>query len=136
MSSSSSFITKLKSIIGPVELTWKTAQDYSLLLLGALVQAEATPGRGFIRHHNLRRTTTVEANLDKAITDTTVANDIVKTEWEKIRAQHPGIDLDILATITSPAGSVLCLLQRYRLFQKAGCICEGCRSALSRGNLR
>ncbi|MDO9031875.1 MAG: efflux RND transporter permease subunit [Hydrogenophaga sp.] len=62
--------------------------------LGALVQAEATPGRGFIRHHNLRRTTTVEANLDKAITDTTVANDIVKTEWEKIRAQHPGIDLD------------------------------------------
>ncbi len=41
MSSSSSFINKLKSIIGPVELTWKTAQDYSLLLLGALVQAFA-----------------------------------------------------------------------------------------------
>ena len=41
MSSSPSFINKLKSIIGPVELTWKTAQDYSLLLLGALVQAFA-----------------------------------------------------------------------------------------------
>jgi uncharacterized membrane-anchored protein YitT (DUF2179 family) len=41
MSSSSPFINKLKSIIGPVELTWKTAQDYSLLLLGALVQAFA-----------------------------------------------------------------------------------------------
>ena len=41
MSSSSPFINKLKSIIGPVELTWKTAQDYSLLLLGALIQAFA-----------------------------------------------------------------------------------------------
>jgi uncharacterized membrane-anchored protein YitT (DUF2179 family) len=41
MSSSSPFINKLKSIIGPIELTWKTAQDYSLLLLGALVQAFA-----------------------------------------------------------------------------------------------
>jgi LPXTG-motif cell wall-anchored protein len=41
MSSSSPIINKLKSIIGPVELTWKTAQDYSLLLLGALVQAFA-----------------------------------------------------------------------------------------------
>jgi uncharacterized membrane-anchored protein YitT (DUF2179 family) len=41
MSSSSSFINKFKSIIGPVELTWKTAQDYSLLLVGALLQALA-----------------------------------------------------------------------------------------------
>ncbi|MDP2416047.1 MAG: efflux RND transporter permease subunit [Hydrogenophaga sp.] len=62
--------------------------------LGALVQAEAAPGRGFIRHYNLRRTTTVEANLDKEITDTKVANDLIKAGWETIRAQHPGVDLD------------------------------------------
>ena len=62
--------------------------------LGALVQAEAAPGRGFIRHYNLRRTITVEANLDKDITDTTVANDTIKAEWEQIRARHPGVDLD------------------------------------------
>jgi len=62
--------------------------------LGALVQAEATPGRGFIRHYNLRRTTTVEANLDKEITDTKEANDLIKAGWETIRAQHPGVDLD------------------------------------------
>ena len=62
--------------------------------LGALVQAEAAPGRGFIRHYNLRRTTTVEANLDKDITDTKVANDLIKAGWETIRAQHPGVDLD------------------------------------------
>ncbi len=62
--------------------------------LGALVNAEAAPGRGFIRHYNLRRTITVEANLDKEVTDTKVANDAIKAGWEKIRTDHPGIDLD------------------------------------------
>lgn len=62
--------------------------------LGELVDVEAQAGRGFIRHYNLRRTITVEANLDKDITDTKVANDMVKAGWERIRAQHPGIDLD------------------------------------------
>jgi multidrug efflux pump subunit AcrB len=68
--------------------------DGSVTRLGALVQAEAVPGRGFIRHYNLRRTTTVEANLDKEVTDTKVANDFIKAEWENIRVRHPGIDLD------------------------------------------
>ncbi len=36
-----SFIQKFKSLIGPIDLTWKTAQDYALLLAGALVQAFA-----------------------------------------------------------------------------------------------
>ncbi|TNF60587.1 MAG: efflux RND transporter permease subunit [Burkholderiales bacterium] len=62
--------------------------------LGSLVEAESVPGRGFIRHYNLRRTVTVEANLDKEITDTKEANDIIKAEWEKIRTRHPGVDLD------------------------------------------
>ncbi|MBS3997798.1 MAG: efflux RND transporter permease subunit, partial [Hydrogenophaga sp.] len=62
--------------------------------LGALVTAEASPGRGFIRHYNLRRTTTVEANLDKEITDTQAANNAIRAGWEDIRAQHPGVDLD------------------------------------------
>ena len=58
------------------------------------MRAEASPGRGFIRHYNLRRTTTVEANLDKNVTDTREANDRIKAGWQQIRAQHPGIDLD------------------------------------------
>lgn len=62
--------------------------------LGALVQAEVAPGRGFIRHYNLRRTITVEANLDKEVTDTRAANDLIKAGWEKVRVQHPGVDLD------------------------------------------
>ena len=35
------FINKLRSMIGPVHLTWKTLKDYGLLLAGALVQAFA-----------------------------------------------------------------------------------------------
>lgn len=62
--------------------------------LGALVQAEASPGRGFIRHYNLRRTVTVEANLDKDVTDTRDANARIRAAWEAQRAQHPGVDLD------------------------------------------
>ncbi len=62
--------------------------------LGTLVQADVSPGRGFIRHYNLRRTITVEANLDKDVTDTRAANQTIRAEWERIRAQHPGIDLD------------------------------------------
>lgn len=30
---------KLRAAVGPIELNWKTAQDYGLLLVGALVQA-------------------------------------------------------------------------------------------------
>ena len=30
---------KLRAAVGPIELNWKTAQDYGLLLLGALIQA-------------------------------------------------------------------------------------------------
>ena len=62
--------------------------------LGALVDAEVEPGRGFIRHYNLRRTITVEANLDREITDTRQANQMIREGWERIRTEHPGVDLD------------------------------------------
>jgi multidrug efflux pump subunit AcrB len=62
--------------------------------LGQLVDVEVVASRGIIRHYNLRRTITVEANLDRTQTDTTVANERILAGWEAIRAQHPGIDLD------------------------------------------
>jgi len=65
-----------------------------LARLGDMVTVQETPGRGVIRHYNLRRTISVQANLDKDITDTRRANQIVAQGWEQIRTQHPGIDLD------------------------------------------
>jgi multidrug efflux pump subunit AcrB len=62
--------------------------------LGQLVDAQSQNGRGFIRHHNLRRTVTVEANLDKDITDTALANAMIQDAWTALRSQHPNVDLD------------------------------------------
>jgi multidrug efflux pump subunit AcrB len=68
--------------------------DGSITRLGALVETEMKVGRGFIRHYNLRRTITVEANLDKTLIDTPEANQVIREGWEKIRSQHPEVDLD------------------------------------------
>lgn len=68
--------------------------DGRMTRLGALVETEVKIGRGFIRHYNLRRTITVEANLDKTVIDTPAANAQIKDDWEKIRARHPNVDLD------------------------------------------
>ena len=65
-----------------------------LARLGDMVQAELTPGRGVIRHYNLRRTISVEGNLDKDITDTRRANQMIQDQWKAIRADHPSVDLD------------------------------------------
>jgi multidrug efflux pump subunit AcrB len=62
--------------------------------LGALAAADTRASKGVIRHYNLRRTITVEADLDKSLTDTVEANAIVQREWAKVRTQYPGVDLD------------------------------------------
>ena len=62
--------------------------------LGALVEPETSPTRGLIKHYNLRRTITVEANLDKELTDTAKANDMLKVGWAGIQHDHPNISLD------------------------------------------
>jgi len=62
--------------------------------LGALVEPQTGPTRGLIKHYNLRRTITVEANLDKELTDTAKANDMLKVGWAGIQHDHPNISLD------------------------------------------
>jgi multidrug efflux pump subunit AcrB len=62
--------------------------------LGNLVNEKPQPGKGVIRHHNLRRSISVDGDLDKTLTDTVAANRIVRAEWEKIRKQFPNVDLD------------------------------------------
>ena len=62
--------------------------------LRQLVQIETRTSRGIIKHYGLKRSVTVTADLDKTLTDTGKANDILKTEWKKIRLQHPNADLD------------------------------------------
>jgi multidrug efflux pump subunit AcrB len=62
--------------------------------LRELLHAETGPSLGNIRHYNFRRTITVEADLDKTLTDTVAANREIVEAWEQIRGGYPSIDLD------------------------------------------
>ncbi|WP_310451420.1 efflux RND transporter permease subunit [Sulfuritalea sp.] len=62
--------------------------------LRALVTEETRLGKGVIKHYNLRRAITVEADLDKTVTDTVAANRIIAAEWKKLAVQFPNTDID------------------------------------------
>lgn len=62
--------------------------------LGALVEAEARIAKGLIRHYDLRRAITVEADLDKTLTDTLAANERLRAVWAAEAARFPGVAID------------------------------------------
>ncbi len=62
--------------------------------LRALVVEETRIGKGVIKHYNLRRAITVEADLDKTVTDTVAANKLIAAEWKKLAVQFPNTDID------------------------------------------
>jgi multidrug efflux pump subunit AcrB len=62
--------------------------------LGALVRAETKTGPGVIKHYNLMRSITVEADLDKNITDTVAADRLIQQAWPLVAAQFPNVSLD------------------------------------------
>lgn len=62
--------------------------------LGALLVPEERKSPGLIRHWNLRRAITVEADIAPGTTDTVAANAMLREGWEKIRGQFPNADLD------------------------------------------
>ena len=64
------------------------------IALDELVQSEARPSNNSIRHYNFRRTITVEADLDKTLTDTVTANREIQERWDQIAERYPSIDLD------------------------------------------
>ncbi|MEN8170205.1 MAG: efflux RND transporter permease subunit [Pseudomonadota bacterium] len=68
--------------------------DGSEMALGELVDNRVEYGRSNIRHHNLRRAITLEADLDKGVVDTVSANARLLEEWQAIASNHPGINLD------------------------------------------
>jgi multidrug efflux pump subunit AcrB len=62
--------------------------------LGALVRAETKTGAGVIKHYNLVRAITVEADLDKTVTDTVEADRLIQAAWPQVAAQFPNVSLD------------------------------------------
>jgi multidrug efflux pump subunit AcrB len=47
-----------------------------------------------IKHYNLRRSITVEADLDRKRTDTVAANNAIRAAWDKTKARYPATTLD------------------------------------------
>jgi len=62
--------------------------------LGALVTMETGSAPGNIRHWNLRRAVTVEADIDPEVTNTVQVNRDIQAAWQELRAEFPGTDLD------------------------------------------
>ncbi|MFN3752153.1 MAG: efflux RND transporter permease subunit [Thiobacillus sp.] len=62
--------------------------------LGALVHAETRIGSGGIKHYNLKRAITLEANLDKARLDTVAANARIAAAWDAMEARFPNTRID------------------------------------------
>jgi multidrug efflux pump subunit AcrB len=62
--------------------------------LDALLLAEERSSPGLIRHWNLRRAITVEADLDSEQIDTVQANRLLREHWERLRGGFPNTDLD------------------------------------------
>ena len=62
--------------------------------LGQLVTQRTGTGKGTIRHYNLRRSITVEADLDKEVIDTVAANRAIQAAWENVKTRYPATSLD------------------------------------------
>ncbi|MCL4759163.1 MAG: efflux RND transporter permease subunit [Rhodocyclaceae bacterium] len=62
--------------------------------LGTLVDAETRTAKGYIRHYQLKRAITVEAELDRERTDTVEANRLLKAAWEGMQSRFPNVTLD------------------------------------------
>lgn len=69
--------------------------DGSSISLGQLLHHDAGRGKGNIRHYNLRRAITVEAELDKQQLDTPTAIRLIREQWQqRYAADYTDIDLD------------------------------------------
>jgi len=62
--------------------------------LGALVDAQPRKSPGLIRHWNLRRAITVEADLVEGGINAVEANRLLVEGWDEVRGRFPNTDLD------------------------------------------
>lgn len=68
--------------------------DGGRIPLTELVEQDTQPSEGSIRHYNFRRTITIQADIDRAQTDTVQANNYLREQWAQLQAQYPGVSLD------------------------------------------
>lgn len=69
-------------------------QQGRLVPLSTLVDTETTPGRSAIRHYNLKRAISLEADINETKLDTLAANQLVRDHWLTFADDYPSITLD------------------------------------------
>jgi tetratricopeptide (TPR) repeat protein len=70
--------------------------DGGSVSLRQLLHYEVIRGKGNIRHYNLRRTVTVEAELNKQLVDTVTVNRLIQSQWStRFAEQFPNVALDL-----------------------------------------
>ena len=87
----------------------------NLIPLNQLVEAKVSRSRSNIRHYNFRRAVTLEADIDKSLTDAVKANDMIKQHWETTRQNHPGIDLDFTGVLDDIEESLSAILVLFMM---------------------
>ena len=87
---------KPENFVDVTELLQRTVAlaDGRQVQLGELVDHELRLSKGYIRHYQLTRAITVEAELDRTLIDTVSANDRLKEAWAALQPQFPGVELD------------------------------------------
>ena len=85
-----------ENFVDVTELLQRTVAlaDGRQVQLGELVDHELRLSKGYIRHYQLTRAITVEAELDRTLIDTVSANDRLKAAWAALQPQFPGVELD------------------------------------------
>ncbi len=62
--------------------------------LSSLVIVDTEKSLGNIRHYNFKRAITLEADIDKTLTDEVKVNDLIQQHWATIEYKYPNIALD------------------------------------------
>lgn len=91
------------------------AEGGRTLFLGTLVRAELAPAEGYIRHYQLVRAVTVEAEIDRAQTTPAEANARLREAWRQVAARYPNVELDFTGELDDIRES-LSALQRIFWF--------------------
>ena len=69
--------------------------DGRSVALGELVTSAPGRGQQNIRHYNFRRAVTIESDIDKNITDTLQANNLIREKWREMQPDYPNLSLDL-----------------------------------------
>jgi multidrug efflux pump subunit AcrB len=83
--------------------------------LGSLFVVQTEAGMGAIRHYNFRRAISLQASLDKSVSDTAEANARIRAEWRAVKKDYPGVELEFAGELDDIRESVNALLGLFLL---------------------